>query len=911
MWKSRRAATGAACAALVLAGLIVAANSTAQAPRPGATARLLTAASPALVKDPAVLVNPFIGTGGTGDVFPGADVPFGMLQWSPDTTNPPDGGGYSAASDDITGFSLTHMSGPGCRAAGDVPILPTTGGGIVPAATDTFSHRRQTAQAGYYAVKLGNGTDVRLSTTTRTGIAEFAFPASQRGNLIFKLDGSQLGDRAVSFKVLSPTSVQGSVTSANFCGTGRAYTLYFQLRFSRAASRHGTFTGATPAGLHRQAASLTAGLTASPAALRGAVGGYVSFRPGKPVIAKAGISYVSAANAAANLKKEDPGWSFAAVKSAAQRQWNSLLGKIDIGGGTTAQRTVFYTALYHSLLAPSVFSDDNGQYAGANGGVRTVDPGQHAVYTNVSGWDIYRTQAPLEALLDPVAAAGAAQSLLDTYRQTGMLPRWPAYGSDAYTMVGDPADAVIADYYAFGATGFDSTAALTAMISQGSKPGKVRPGLAYLDRPGYLPSDGSYGCCNYHGPVSTTLEYDTDDFAISALAADLGDQADQQAFRNRAEDWEDLLNPASGLLQPRLASGRWQAGFSPVSANGFVEGDSDQYTGMVPFDLAGLIAAKGGRGAMARYLGRVLSHFDSRSTGRTADLANEPSIGLPFEFDYLGRPYDTQRTVRAIADQLWSDSDGGIPGNDDLGAMSAWYVWSALGLYPMTPGTTTLALGSPLFATAVITLPAGKTLRIVGTGAAANAPYVRSATWNGAGWNRAYAPASAITSGGTLNFRLARTADTSWAAAPADAPPSYGGIGPAVRSGPVVSSGPDSLCLTAPRSPAAGAEASAATCTGSARQRWTVSPGRTLQSGGLCLQAGRAGAALVLRTCGSGADQRWRAGPGGELRSDSNGQCLTGPASAAVHRATAVTRACSRARYASWALPYSAPIAAG
>ncbi len=818
--KVSRPRVGVAVAAvLAFAAFSVPASSAAVPPRsaqplaPAAQAELVqnqpaqAQTVPASASGQAALVDPIIGTAGTGNVFPGADTPFGMLQWSPDTTRPSEGGGYSAGSRDITGFSLTHMSGPGCQAAGDVPVLPTLGR-VVPTAVDAFSHRRQHADAGYYAVSLANGVGVQLTATTRTGLAAFSIPAGRQANLIFKLNGSQRGDSAVSFQQDSPTVVHGSVTSPNFCGASKPYTLYFQMQFSSPDTGHGTFTSGGPDGLHPQATRLSvtdtgplrlpptvpsAAASASDlpptayygglprgsgtaAALTGAVGGYVSFAAGRSrtVLAKVGISYVSAANAAANLAAEDAGWNFGGVRNAAQRQWNALLGKIIVTGGSRAERTVFYTALYHSLLAPSVFSDDNNQYIGADGAVHTVDPGQAAAYTNVSGWDIYRTQAQLVALLDPAVASGAAQSLLDSYQQSGMLPRWPAYGTDSYIMVGDPADAVIADYYAFGARAFDAPAALAAMIAQASKPSDERPGLDYLDKVGYLPDDGHYGCCNFHGSVSTTLEYDAADFAISALAGDLGDPADQATFRNRARDWVNLLNPATGFLQPRLASGRWRPGFRPRAGQGFVEGDSWQYTGMVPFDVAGLAAAKGGRTAMRRYLDSVLSGLTGASDGRTANMGNEPSIELPWEYDYVGEPYATQRSVRSAQVRLWTDTPGGIPGNDDLGTMSAWYVWSALGLYPMTPGTATLALGSPLFRSAVIALSSGRALRIVGTGAAAAAPYVRSATWNGTAWNRAFAPAQAITQGGTLDFRLARAPDRGWAAGRGDAPPSFG-----------------------------------------------------------------------------------------------------------------------------------------
>jgi predicted alpha-1,2-mannosidase len=796
------AAAAALTAVLALAGSVLALSG---GPASGGAASLparLTAAGAAA--DPAALVNPFIGTGGHGNTFPGADTPFGMLQWSPDTTDPSDGGVFSASSTRITGFALTHMSGPGCRTASDVPVLPTVGA-VRPDADDSFSHAAESAEAGYYSVKLGDGISVGLTATTRTGLAEFTFPAGRDGNLIFKLDGSQNGDSAVRFHRDSPTAVQGSVTSADFsCGPHTPYTLYFRMEFSRPAGQYGTFAGRAPADVRPGAGTLSLAVTrpgrlpgtvpaAAPehgdqpayhgalpagtsatAELAGTDGAYVRFPPGAPVLAKVGISYVSASNAEANLAAEDPGWDFATTTTAAEQSWNALLGKIAITGGSAAQQTIFYTALYHALLAPSVFSDVNGQYVGADGKVHTIGTGQDAEYTNYSGWDIYRTQAQLEALLDPAAASGAGQSLLNAYSQTGKLPKWQAYGRETFVMVGDPADSIIADYDAFGATGFDTAGALSAMIRQATTPSEMRPGLAYLEHLGYLPENGHYGCCNFYGPVSTTLEYDTADFAISALAGQLGNAAAEQRFRARAYDWHNLLNSSSGLMQPRLADGRWSPDFAGTAETGFVEGDSWQYTGMVPFDVAGLAAAMGGRAAMARYLGTVLAGFRGGDSGTTADMANEPSIELPWEYDYIGRPYATQRTVRAIQTSLWRDAPGGIPGNDDLGAMSAWYVWSALGMYPMTPGTATLALGSPMFPSAAITLPGGGTLTITGAGASAGNPYVRAATWDGAAWTRAYVPPAAITAGGTLAFQLGSKPDRTWAAAAGDAPPSYG-----------------------------------------------------------------------------------------------------------------------------------------
>jgi predicted alpha-1,2-mannosidase len=381
----------------------------------------------------------------------------------------------------------------------------------------------------------------------------------------------------------------------------------------------------------------------------------------------------------------------------------------------------------------------------------------------------------MEALVAPGVACDNAQSMLDDYAQGGTLPKWTQNNAETYVMTGDPADPVLADYYAFGARHFDARAALADMIAEATRPGPARPGLGYLDSLGYLPVDGSYACCNYYEPVATTLEYGTADFAISALAGALGQHQAQARFRGRAQDWRNLLNPVSGLDQRRAADGSWAAGFDPRATTGFVEADSLVYTGMVPFNLAGLTRAKGGRAAMAAYLDSVLRSFTGAHGA--AWLGNEPSLGLPWEYDYIGQPARTQQAVRAIQDQLWTDTPAGAgDGNDDLGGLSAWYVWSALGLYPETPGTADLALGSPAFPRAVISRPGGRALVILGAGAAPAAPYVQSATWDGRAWDRAYAPGRALAAGGTLRFALGVSPDRRWAADPAAAPPSYGAM---------------------------------------------------------------------------------------------------------------------------------------
>ena len=838
------------------------------------------------VSDPASLVNPFIGTSNGGDTFPGADAPFGMVQWSPDTTSRPAGGGYSYGTPAVTGFSLTHLSGPGCGAAGDVPVLPTTGA-VTPAATDTFSHANESADAGLYTVALDDGITTKLTATARTGMAAFSFPAAAQGNLIFKLSGSQNGDSATTFDAVSNTEVTGSVTSYNFCGAHTSYTLHFDMVFDHPFTTSGTYTGSslqagarqlTRRGTGQPPAPATAspgtpelpghpiyhgplpaartGAQAAAPALAGPAGAYISFRTttAQTVQAKVGVSYVSAAGAADNLAAENPGWDFAATTAATHGAWNQLLGKIQIGGGATSDQQVFYTALYHALLHPNVFSDAGGQYIGTDGAVHTVGAGHAAEYTNFSGWDIYRTQAQLEALIDPAVASDTAQSMVDDYAQDHMLPKWVENNGETYIQVGDPADPILADYYAFGARGFDTKTALADMVAQATQPNQVRPGLNYLDQLGYLPVDGTYGCCNYYGAVSTTLEYDTADFAISAYASALGDTADAQAMAARAQDWQNLFNPATGFIQPKYASGQLLPGFDPTSEYAMVEGDSYQYTPMVPFNIGGLAAAAGGNAAFTSYLDKFFTQVDGSRTSPYAAMSNEPSIESPWEYDYAGQPYKTQAVVREIQGQLYTDTPAGVAGNDDLGTMSAWYVWSALGMYPETPGTADLALGSPLFPYAQLRLADGNAITINAPQAAPGAPYVQNLRLNGSGWPHNYLPGSALSSGATLDYALGTAPNTTWGSGAHAAPPSYSaGAAPAIgytSPSAVISLSPGS---TAPARIGAQNETHQPQSI-----TWTAassSPGVTVSpaSGTFQLAPGSAGGAPVTLTAAPGA----------------------------------------------------------
>jgi predicted alpha-1,2-mannosidase len=774
------------------------------------------------VTDPAAIVNPFLGTSNGGDTFPGADAPFGMVQWSPDTPSRPASGNYSYGDSTITGFSLNHISGAGCNAEADVPIMPTVGG-IDPNATSSFSHGSESASAGAYAVTLGNGVKTELTATTRTGMARFTFPTTSQANVLFKLGSAATTQSNIVFTVVNGTEISGQITSGHFCASSPTYTLYFDMVFDRSFASSGTFTN----------------------------GGYVTFDSSSNhvVQAKVGVSYVSLANAVGNRTSENPNWDFNGTQTATHNAWNNYLNKISISGGTSDQQVVFYTSLYHALLHPNVVSDTNGQYRGFDHTVHSVSGGQGAQYGTVSGWDIYRSQAQLEAMVAPAVASDTAQSLVNDYNQGGFLPKWSLNEYETYVMNGDPSPAIIADYYAFGARNFDTATAKAAMIHQGTIANPIRTGLDYLSNYGYLPSDGTFPY-GFYGSVATTLEYSSEDFAISAFAGALGDTTTQNQFANRAQSWKNVLNTSSGFMQPKLENGSWRSSFDPTSSDQFVEGTSWQYTGMVPYNVGGLAAAKGGNAAMASYLDSVLSNFHG-SGGSHSDMGNEPSIELPWEYDYIGQPWKTQSVVRAVQDQLWPNSDAnwGV-GNDDLGTMSAWYVFSAMGMFPETPGTSDMALGSPMFTNITVTLGNGSKITITAPQAADNAPYVQSATLNGATWNNAYLPASFAINGGTLAFTLGTTANTGWATGASSAPPSYGGNGGAgpvaTQEGPTgaLSSGIAGKCLDLNAdNTASGTPIQIYGCNNTAAQKWKLTGDGTIMLGGKCLDINGGGTA--------------------------------------------------------------------
>jgi predicted alpha-1,2-mannosidase len=770
-----------------------------------------TAAPPGLVKDPTPYVDPLIGTKNGGDVFPGAVVPFGMLSWSPentraDATKTAAPGGYQYDVTRIRGFSLTHMSGTGCAGGGgDIPFFPYAGEVTSSPASDTtdavyasdFRHADETAEPGHYKVGLASGVTADLTATARTGAARFTFPAGKPASLLVRTANSEVGSEDSTISIDPDTrTISGSVTSGNFCGYldpegQRAYyTLHFTARFDRSFKAAGTWRDDRLDPGSTRVSGGTGGFShgGRPVAGKGA-GGYVQFAPGAgPVNVKVGISYVSRAAAAANLAAENPrGRSFDAVEEAARRAWRERLGAVQVGGGTDAERTTFYTALYHSLLHPNVISDADGRYRGADGRVHTVGRRQHAQYGTFSGWDVYRDQVQLLTLLDPRTGSDIAQSLYELARQNGgVWDRWLHGASGTHVMNGDPSATALAGIRAFGGTGFDLEGALDSLVQAATVPTEQdlsaagKPVLSVGQRPSldkYLDLHYMPSVSNAWGGAAETLEMSTADFAVSQLARAAGKKDTAAAFARRAQWWQNNFDIAAhasgGYIANRKADGSWVTGFTPGTGNGFVEGTAAQYTWMVPHDPAGLFAAMGGRDKALARLDDFFHDADggwafTGDGGTKSELDNEPSINVPYLYDYAGAPYKTQATVRAAMRQLWTTEPGGIPGNDDLGAMSAWYVFSALGMYPQVPSRAELVLASPLFQRVEIHRPRGNDISIRAAGAASDAPYVQSLKVDGRSSDRPWLPASFVRDGGRLDYALSATPNRSWGA---DSPP--------------------------------------------------------------------------------------------------------------------------------------------
>jgi predicted alpha-1,2-mannosidase len=730
--------------------------------------------------------SPLCGTAGGANLFPGPVLPFGMIQWSPDTEMGARKGGYSYDDSRISDFSVNHISGAGCSYGEDFGMMPLAGN--APSAPPEnratfaaqFSHQNETATPGYYAVTFDNGIKTELTTTLRTGFGLFTFPALGRVTMVINAASDVNGSDASGIEIdpaaraVSGWSVGGYFCNRKHLNKRDIRTIYFYEVFDRPFAGFSTWADDKLV----QGRAKTSGTTS---------GGYVTFDAsgGRTVLVKIGISYVSVANAKANLEAENPASAFSsadfddAVKSAGDT-WNTWLNKIQVRGGTPDSLKSFYSIFYHALISPSLVSDANGQYTGYDGEVHATADGR-AQYGMYSGWDIYRSEAQLIGMLAPKEASDMAQSLLLDYQQGGTFPRWGVLTEDSGVMMGDPAAPIIADFYTFGATNFDARAALAGLVNAATNPAVYaakpqtheRDALDDYLRLGYVPEHQTGG----YGNVSMTLEYASADFGLSQFAAALGDKKDSAMLLRHAQNWRNTFNPKTGYDQMRRRDGSWAPGFTDRrnrydGDTAYVEGSAAQYRWMVPFDLKVLAKLLGGRDEAVKQLDIFHTKLNDGGNSMYAYLGNEPCLETPWIYDFWGAPYKTQATVRRAMNDLYSAAPGGFPGNDDLGEMSSWYVFSALGMYPELPGSDILVLGSPLFPSAVVHLKTGD-ITITAHGAAKDAPYVQSLKVNGRTWNKPWLRFSQINHDGTFVYDLGVTPNTRWGAHRWDAPPSY------------------------------------------------------------------------------------------------------------------------------------------
>ncbi len=742
-----------------------------------AAAVLIAPATPASAAPLALTqyVNPFIGTddsnspnpvggGAGGSTYPGATVPFGMVQFSPDTpTASPSG--YRDSDRSIEQFSLTHFNGAGCPNNEDLGLLPITGGiGASPGTSWTsyasaYTKSNESAAAGYYRNRLDRyGTTVELSATTRTGVARLTYPAGTSSRLLINTSRSATGNRAGSISI-NGSRVTGDVTAGGFCGSSKTYKIYFTIAFDRAPSGHGTWNGGT---VNAGSAS-TSGVN---------TGGYVTFdtTSNPTVTATVALSFVSVANSGANLSAEVG--SLASVRANADAAWNAALNRVQATGGSAADLQKFYTALYHVLQNPNISSDVNGQYRGFDNAVHSAP---HPVYQNYSGWDIYRSWASLVALIAPDVMTDIVKSMILDGQQGGLLPKWSQQTNEDFVMTGDPGPIIVGSAYQFGVRGFD-TAAVLALMKRSKASGvmqdaPIRGRESTYQANGFIPGD-----------PSDTLEYAASDFAMAQFARAVGDTAAYNTWMTHAQYWRNLFNNESGYLHPRNAGGTWPWPLNPAQERPYVEGNAAQYTWMVPHNLGALITLMGGP---ATAIQRLDHHFTELNGGLSRPyfyIGNEPEHNVPWTYNFARKPAGTSDAVRRIMTESFTTGAGGLPGNDDLGATSAWYVWSAMGFYPVTPGADTLAVHGALFPSVLIQRPTGN---ITVTGGSAANRYVQSLTVNGTAVGRNWFRYGDIGGGGTVAFTMG-AAPSSWGTGAGDVPPSFTDGAPPPPPAPVL-----------------------------------------------------------------------------------------------------------------------------
>jgi predicted alpha-1,2-mannosidase len=711
-------------------------------------------------------VDPFIGTGGHGHTFPGATMPFGMVQLSPDTrlTGWDGCSGYHYSDNVIYGFSHTHLSGTGISDYGDILLMPTVGvvtlDGLVDGKTDKgyaspFSHANESARPGYYAVRLDDGNiRVELTATNRAGFHRYTYSGGGRHNIILDLDHR---DRVLDsyLRIVDATHIEGYRRST---GWAKDQIVYFVAEFSQPFGAEIALDGKLDRRL-RQARGKNIK----------AVFGFPSRRGA--ILVKVAISAVSLDGARRNLAAELPHWDFDRVVKEADSAWNHELNKIQASGGSADQLKTFYSALYHTMIAPNLFLDVDGQFRGRDG--QTHATKGFTNYSVFSLWDTFRAAHPLYTIIDQKRTADFINTFLAQYDQGGRLPVWELAGNETDTMIGYHAVSVIADAGIKGIAGFDRHKAFAAMKHSAEL---KHFGLeAYLNR-GYISMEDD------RESVSKTLEYAYDDWCVAQMAGLLGQWDDYERFKKRGQFYRNVFDAQAGFARPRK-NGGWLSPFDPreVSFN-FTEANSWQYSFFVPQDVTGLIELLGGRDSFARKLDQLFTE-ESKTTGREqADITgligqyahgNEPSHHMAYLYDYVGQPWKTQQRVRQIVDNFYTPRPDGLIGNEDCGQMSAWYVLSAAGFYPVTPGQPLYAIGTPLFPELRFNLENGKSFVIKAHDVSARNIYIQSVTLNGQAYRYSYLLHKDLMNGGELVFQMGPEPNFRWGSSVADIPTSY------------------------------------------------------------------------------------------------------------------------------------------
>ncbi|GAB2686379.1 GH92 family glycosyl hydrolase [Mucilaginibacter koreensis] len=698
----------------------------------------------------AAKVNTLIGTKGkgfgtaeryleAGYTFPGAMVPFGMVQFTPTFFN------------EDKGFVVNQLSGAGCDHMGNFPTLPLTG--ALTKSPDDMSgfkpgYYDKTTIAGYYKTQLNNNILCELTTTKRTGMAQYTYPAGQKLATIIigsGVNATQLSEAEIKFT--GANTLEGYADGGSFCSPQikTNYKVYFVAAFDTRPVNAGTWKDKK--------------LSSDKNSNGANSGAYLTFNvaANKVIRYKFAISYVSLGNARQNLKAENAGWQFEQVKNNAIAAWNHYLAKIQVSGSTADHTTQFYTHLYHALAHPSLFSDVNGQYIGGDRKMHTAKGFNY--YTAFSNWDTYRTQVQLMSLLAPKETGDMMNSIITFAQQSGGgFPRWVMADVETGIMQGDPTSILVANAYAFGVRNFNTKAALEVMRRGADDPNAksqdilTRPQLAQYLQKGYA-------------DASMSLEYNSADFAIGQfILQTTGDKTLALTYLNRAQSWKNLYNPATGWLQSRRADGSWKRQDEDWREAGY-----KNYFWMVPFDLKGLIDTIGGKHAAEARLDSFFVKLNANYGQTWFAAGNEPDFEVPWVYNWAGAPYKTQEVVRRIIKEQYTNRPGGLPGNDDLGAMGAWYVFANIGLYPIVPGYGGFSLNSPGFNEIRLQLGSGKWLTI--KGGSDKKPYIAQLMLNGKKWENTWLPYSIIKNGGQLQYQLSSVPNTTWATK--EQPPSF------------------------------------------------------------------------------------------------------------------------------------------